>query len=134
MNEWLTSTLLPMVLSNMLIATGIAVLALLAQRLRHGANLAHCLWVLCLLKLVTPPIWQVDVPFRPQVLLQPLLGDAAIAPNSATDPSIPDSLAASADTESGPPARWRCIDSVRPSRSIRPSTTKSSPRNTAAEE
>jgi hypothetical protein len=76
--------LLQLLLSNMVLAAGLAVLALGAGWLRRPA-LAHALWVLVMLKLLTPPVWRVPVPapLRPpvavHVMRQPDVqaGDAA---------------------------------------------------------
>src|SRR5215207_2482079 len=54
--EWLFTTLI----GNSVIACAIALLALLALLLRRPA-LAHVLWLLVLVKLVTPPVVRVQV-------------------------------------------------------------------------
>ena len=47
---------------NALMATGLAILAASCAWLFHRPALTHALWLLVLLKLVTPPFWPVYVP------------------------------------------------------------------------
>jgi beta-lactamase regulating signal transducer with metallopeptidase domain len=56
-------TLLEMGLSNALAACLLALLAAAISRVCRRPALAHCLWLLVLLKLVTPPIIPVSVPW-----------------------------------------------------------------------
>jgi bla regulator protein blaR1 len=62
-------TLLEIGLSNALMATLLAVLAITISRICQRPALTHGLWLLVLLKLVTPPIYAVSVPW-------PARGDA----------------------------------------------------------
>ena len=62
MTGLLTETLLPIAASNTVVALVLALAAVLVTRLRMSPTLAHCLWVLVLVKLVTPPLFTVDVP------------------------------------------------------------------------
>ena len=88
MTEFLRESLMPLLLSNMAIAAILALLALLVHRRERGARLAHCLWVLCLLKLVTPPVYQIEVPQWDQPTVAPTSRVAANppAPTPATRP------------------------------------------------
>lgn len=81
--------LLPLVLANTLVAGGLGGLAMVVTRLRLGASLAHGLWVLAFLKLVTPPLFTVEMPFA-----LPVVADAQDTAPPATVPStpIPESL------------------------------------------
>ena len=69
-------TLLHVGLSNAVLATALALPAAAASRLRRPA-LAHGLWLLVLLKLLTPPLWRVPVPW-PAAVAEP--AGAAPAP------------------------------------------------------
>jgi beta-lactamase regulating signal transducer with metallopeptidase domain len=80
-------TLLSVGLANAAAAGGLAVVALAIARRRRPA-LAHALWLLVLLKLVTPPLWPVKLP-RPQAEPQP-----TVVPTSAVDLPSPEVLAA----------------------------------------
>src|SRR5262245_3069303 len=53
--------LLDIGLRNALLAAVLAVPALAASRWRRQPALAHALWVVVLLRLVAPPLWQVPV-------------------------------------------------------------------------
>lgn len=57
-------------LSNAVVATGLALLAALVGRLVRRPALAHVLWLLVLLKLVTPAFWAVPVSW-PQAFAPP---------------------------------------------------------------
>jgi beta-lactamase regulating signal transducer with metallopeptidase domain len=57
------STLLQVALSNAVMATGLALLALVISSLWRRPAVTHCLWVLVLLKLVTPPLVLVPLPW-----------------------------------------------------------------------
>ena len=52
-----------MLLSNLCMATGLAVLAWATQRTFRHPGIAHVLWLLVLLKLITPPL--VELPWLP---------------------------------------------------------------------
>ncbi len=56
--EWFIDT----IVSNLLVAGLIAVLALVAQRFIRRPQYAHALWLLVLVKLITPPVVQVRLP------------------------------------------------------------------------
>src|SRR5512135_3599381 len=43
-------------LSNALVAAGLAILPLCVRRVVHSAALVHTLWLLVLLKLISPPV------------------------------------------------------------------------------
>src|SRR5262245_60860587 len=55
------SSFLTVVLSNAVVAAGLAVLAALAGRVVRRPALAHAIWLLVLLKLVTPPLLNVPI-------------------------------------------------------------------------
>lgn len=50
------TSLLPMVVSNVLFAAGLALVALVVTRCWRSPQLAHALWALVLIKLITPPV------------------------------------------------------------------------------
>jgi probable HAF family extracellular repeat protein len=54
----------PVVLSNALVALALALLALTASMLFRGPQVAHWLWLLVLLKLLTPPVIQRSFPWK----------------------------------------------------------------------
>jgi len=56
------STLVQIGLSNALFAAGLAVLAFVVTRIGRNRHVAHALWLLVLVKLVTPPIWHLPLP------------------------------------------------------------------------
>ncbi len=57
------STVIEVGLANAVVALVLALLALLAGRLSRRPALAHMLWVLVLVKLVTPPLFRVALPW-----------------------------------------------------------------------
>jgi beta-lactamase regulating signal transducer with metallopeptidase domain len=65
-------------LTNAAVALGLALLAAAAGRFARPA-VAHTLWLLVLLKLVTPPFWHVGVPM-PTAQAAPARVDVALAP------------------------------------------------------
>jgi bla regulator protein blaR1 len=56
-------TILEIGLSNAVIATLLAVLALIVTRLWRGPALSHALWLLVLVKLITPPLVHISIPW-----------------------------------------------------------------------
>ena len=56
--------LLEIGLSNAVMATVLALPAALATRFIAGPMLAHTLWLLVLLELITPPFFKVTTPIR----------------------------------------------------------------------
>lgn len=73
-------------LCNALGAALLAVVALLAGLLCRRPALTHALWLLVLLKLVTPPLWS----FRPENLAESERPAAVAAPQAAPDHALPD--------------------------------------------
>ena len=72
-------TLLGVGLGNAVAATVLAVAVAVVARCCRRPALAHSLWLLVLLKLVTPPLWRVPVPdFSP--IVAPGAGQGAVAP------------------------------------------------------
>jgi beta-lactamase regulating signal transducer with metallopeptidase domain len=105
-------TLLRLGLVNAAIATALAILVAAAGRLlTHRPAVLHCLWLLVLLKLVTPPLWDVPLPgwdpcvVESEAAAGPYLLEAAVEPEGAIlemsgVPEIP-----TGEASSGPP-RW----------------------------
>ena len=58
----MAGAILELGLSNLVAAAGLAVLALIAGQWGKRPALTHALWLLVLLKLVTPPV--IDLPIR----------------------------------------------------------------------
>jgi WD40 repeat protein/beta-lactamase regulating signal transducer with metallopeptidase domain len=79
------NTLLAIGLANAICAAVLAVPAWLAGR-RGRPALAHALWLLVLVKLVTPPVFQLPLPWLPP-------DDAVAQTASGAEPSTPDDLA-----------------------------------------
>src|SRR5437868_4222615 len=52
-------------LANAVCAAVLAVLAVAAERLVRRPALTHCLWLLVLVKLVTPPLFPLSLPWLP---------------------------------------------------------------------
>src|SRR5262245_16986839 len=52
-----------MMLSNAVLAAVLAVVALCVSRTLRQPAVCHALWVLVLVKLITPPLWQIPVGF-----------------------------------------------------------------------
>ncbi len=71
--------LLQIALSNAVVATGLAVAAALAGRLGRRPALAHGLWLLVLVKLLTPPLLEIPVAW-PQSAPRPEVAAAAEEP------------------------------------------------------
>ena len=61
-------TILEAVLSNVVIATLLAAIAMAVGRCFRRPTVAYALWLLVLLKLVTPPVLSIPVPFFPERL------------------------------------------------------------------
>src|SRR5437763_10830444 len=76
------SMLMQVGLSNAAVAGALALAALAAGRVCRRPALVHCLWLLVLIKLVTPPL------FRPQLALLP----AADRAEGAFAESLPQTL------------------------------------------
>jgi beta-lactamase regulating signal transducer with metallopeptidase domain len=75
------TTLLQTAISNVILATALAFVALAVTRLWKNRHVAHLLWVIVLAKLVTPPLWNVPMP------VSDLLGSSTSAP-VVSDPEI----------------------------------------------
>jgi beta-lactamase regulating signal transducer with metallopeptidase domain len=73
------------VLVNAGLATFLALVAEAAGRWLHRPALAHCLWVLALLKLVTPPIWSFDIHLPALAVSKPSLVSRPVAGPFPTD-------------------------------------------------
>ena len=91
------SALLQIGLTNAATATGLAVLAALAGRVLRRPALTRALWVLVLLKLLTPPLWHVQVP-RPGIAASnhvlPVVRDIEPAPPAIDEaPLNPENVA-----------------------------------------
>jgi beta-lactamase regulating signal transducer with metallopeptidase domain len=56
------ATLLQSAISNCILASLLAIVALVVTRLWKNRHVAHLLWVIVLAKLVTPPLWNVPIP------------------------------------------------------------------------
>ncbi|MBV8488349.1 MAG: hypothetical protein JO161_08720, partial [Planctomycetaceae bacterium] len=54
-------SLVHIMLSNALVATALAIVPLVVRRLVHSPALEHTLWLLVLLKLITPPVFPIPV-------------------------------------------------------------------------
>ena len=89
-------TLFQMGLSNACIAAGLAVLAMLAGWKAKRPQLAHMLWLLVLVKLVTPPIVSVPLFTIPQQAPEVLIVEEHVptASGDATSPDAPRPIAA----------------------------------------
>lgn len=74
-------TLLHIGLGNALAATVLAVVALLGTRLTRRPAVAHALWLLVLLKLLTPPLWTVPI-LPPTAAVPPQPVNIALPPAS----------------------------------------------------
>ncbi len=74
MNAWIE-----MLLANSATALLLAAVALLAHRMRASSSFVHCLWLLVLLKLVTPPLFELPVklPELAVPVLDPRITEAA---------------------------------------------------------
>src|SRR6478609_7513979 len=86
--SWLIST----GLTNAVLATVLALVALVVSRLVRSPVLTHLLWIVVLLKLLTPPIIQVPVGFRLTLLPDYATHVAAITDSTdelPTDQSMP---------------------------------------------
>ena len=83
------SQLIEIGLTNAALATGLAVLAAAVERLGRRPALGHALWLLVLIKLITPPLVGLPVPWpaapRPAVVA-PEKADLSAAPH-ATAPA-----------------------------------------------
>ena len=78
------SAVLQAIFSNVVIALALAVLVHAVTRIWRDPHLAHALWLLVLLKLVTPPLVRVPVPVLGSKAPPELVAAARLAPESAT--------------------------------------------------
>ncbi len=69
------STLLQVVLSNLVVAGFLAVVAVVVDRLGRRPALSHGLWVLVLIKLITPPLIYVPLPWPEPFAQTPAIQD-----------------------------------------------------------
>jgi beta-lactamase regulating signal transducer with metallopeptidase domain len=58
----MANSLLEAAISNVLVAGVLALTAILVTRLWRSSQVAHLLWLLVLAKLITPPLWRVQLP------------------------------------------------------------------------
>ncbi|MBC8872613.1 MAG: M56 family metallopeptidase [Planctomycetes bacterium] len=58
------TSLQPIVISNVLLATALALVVIGLTRVWRNRHVAHLLWVIVLAKLVTPPLWNVSAPIE----------------------------------------------------------------------
>ena len=77
-------TIAPILIANTSIAVVLALLALAAGRLRRPA-LVHALWLLVLVKLLTPPVWHVLV-YSPTTAPLIPVADVAMPSHSTISP------------------------------------------------
>src|SRR3954469_20600394 len=99
------STLLAIGLANALAAAVLALPALLIGRSRRRPALAHALWLLVLLKLVTPPLFNVNLPWlpaEPAPEAKPV-AQAEPAPLTPSPTFLADLLIAARESETAPP-------------------------------
>jgi TolB protein len=75
-------------LSNACFAAAIAVVAWTFTKLSSNRHVAHLLWLLVLIKFVTPPLWTFPLPFaRPGTSTFTALDESASAPRGSVDGS-----------------------------------------------
>jgi hypothetical protein len=92
--------LLEISLTNAVLATGLAVLAVIVGRLCRRPGVSHTLWLLVLLKLITPPFVSVPLPWLAPleaVLAMPEPSTAREQPSTREPASPPEDAVASAD-------------------------------------
>ena len=68
------TAILEAVLGNLAVATALAVVALAVGRWANRPALAHVLWLLVLVKLLTPPVFTIPVKCLPARTEPPLSG------------------------------------------------------------
>ncbi|MDC3223896.1 hypothetical protein OAU26_03080 [Mariniblastus sp.] len=90
----MTDFILQVMLSNLLVAFVLAIFALVLQQRYHANALANIVWVVILIKLLTPPL--VSVPLlevgsfaesAPAVLGRPVMGEEALSVSAVTSSS-----------------------------------------------
>jgi beta-lactamase regulating signal transducer with metallopeptidase domain len=81
-------TLLHAAVANALTATLLALPVALAARLSRRPALAHALWLLVLLKLITPPLFPVRLPWADPLANAPVAGQAPVATASRLLPVV----------------------------------------------
>ena len=107
--------LLQAALSNLVVASGIGLVAWLVQSRMRSPSLANLLWALVLIKLVTPPMVQVPLLSVPSLsttatmesdsLSGEITDDLGWATTSSIEP-LPDSTAATTPAAKSWPAQW----------------------------
>src|SRR5438132_10963338 len=86
--------LISMTLTNAVLATLLALVAFAASRLVRSPALTHLLWVVVLLKLITPPLVQVPIGWKLEILPEPIVEVAHADPSDdwsmpSSKPSVP---------------------------------------------
>src|SRR5947209_17519517 len=82
------SALLQVALTNAVLALGLAVIAWASSFLRRPA-ITHTLWLLVLLRLVMPPVWQLPVGPRGLAATESDLGQSpTVLPDFVPDPLV----------------------------------------------
>ncbi len=75
------ATLLQNIVANAVLGTVLAILAAAITRVVRRAPLAHFVWLLVLLKLITPPLLRIEIPLP---TMTSLIAASAATPNSAS--------------------------------------------------
>src|SRR5690349_4405954 len=81
--------LLQIGLANAVCAAVLAALAVVAGRWCRRPALTHSLWLLVLLKLITPPVWPLSLPWLPEATPEPALTAPAAPVAQAEEPERP---------------------------------------------
>lgn len=76
-------------LSNVFLASLLAVVAMLVTKLWKNSQLAHLLWLLVLAKLITPPLWRVSLPQLAHVSAEAANATFPLEPSDWSDFSAP---------------------------------------------
>ncbi|MBN9119889.1 MAG: hypothetical protein J0I06_12135 [Planctomycetes bacterium] len=120
----MATALLEAVLGNLAVATALAVVALAVGRWANRPALAHVLWLLVLVKLLTPPVLTVPVkclPARPEVSAAPTAPSVPdVAPIVVAEPESHGSVAAPAPVRPAP-------STAEPTRPVAPQSPPTAP-------
>jgi beta-lactamase regulating signal transducer with metallopeptidase domain len=110
-------------LSNALMAAGLALAAFGVGRLSRRPALAHALWLLVLLKLVTPPLVRVPVPW-PEA---PPPAEAEVTPAAVADAAPPAPVPRPVPQEVAPPAADVAVPEKEPAPEAPPEDRRAQP-------
>lgn len=97
----MTDSMLQIGLSNACFALALALLAMLAWKTAKRPQLAHLLWLLVFIKLVTPPVKSISIPVLPAQTMNAEAPAGSLPPQNAEHPGLNGHAGSAASVTSG---------------------------------